>query len=57
MKSVVFRNLHYIRNGDGSEELYDYSQDPLEQTNLAPSLNHSDVLEQYRVHLKEVAGK
>jgi arylsulfatase A-like enzyme len=57
MKSVVFRNLHYIRNGDGSEELYDYSQDPLEQTNLAPSLNHSDVLEQFRVHLKEVAGK
>lgn len=57
MKSVVFRNFHYIRNGDGSEELYDYSQDPTEQTNLAPSLAHGDVLEQFRVRLKEVAGK
>jgi len=56
MKSVVFRNLHYIRNGDGSEELYDYTQDPAEQTNLAPSATQGDTLEQFRVRLKELVN-
>ncbi len=35
MKALVHQGLRYIRNGDGREELYDFSADPWEQTNLA----------------------
>jgi hypothetical protein len=35
MQSLVADGLHYIRNGDGVEELYDYAQDPFEQRDLA----------------------
>jgi arylsulfatase A-like enzyme len=34
MKAVVLDSLHYIRNGDGSEEVYDVVRDPIERTNL-----------------------
>ena len=37
MHSVVLDSLHYIRNGDGSEELYDLANDSAEQRNLASS--------------------
>ena len=48
MKSVVSAGLHYIRNGDGSEELYDYQGDPWERANLAPDAEHHSDLEQLR---------
>ncbi len=35
MKSLVLGSLHYIRNGDGAEELYDISVDPWEVDDLA----------------------
>ena len=35
MVSSISNGLHYIRNGDGSEELYRYGTDPEEQRNLA----------------------
>jgi arylsulfatase A-like enzyme len=35
MRSWFSGNLHYILNGDGTEELYDLSVDPNEQHNLA----------------------
>lgn len=35
MRSVVGDSLHYIRNGDGSEELYRFRLDPAEGVNLA----------------------
>jgi arylsulfatase A-like enzyme len=35
MQSLVTHGIHYIRNGDGSEELYDFRSDPGEMTNLA----------------------
>lgn len=34
MQSLVQGTLHYIRNGDGSEELYDIVADPRERENL-----------------------
>jgi arylsulfatase A-like enzyme len=35
MKSLVWRDYHYIRNGDSSEELYHVEDDPGELQNLA----------------------
>lgn len=35
MQSIVRANLHFIRNGDGREELYDVAADPREEENLA----------------------
>lgn len=37
MKSLVDSNLHFIVNGDGQEELYDLSADPIENQDLAAS--------------------
>ena len=34
MQSVVLDGVHYILNGDGSEELYDFDRDPQETQNL-----------------------
>ncbi|HUU33839.1 MAG TPA: sulfatase, partial [Vicinamibacterales bacterium] len=35
MAGAVVGSIHYIRNGDGREELYDWRADPLEAQNLA----------------------
>ncbi|MBV6521936.1 MAG: hypothetical protein MNPFHGCM_02080 [Gemmatimonadaceae bacterium] len=35
MRSLVDSTAHYIRNGDGAEELYDFRGDPAEQTDVA----------------------
>ena len=37
MQSLVFGGYHYIKNGDGSEEIYDLEHDPLEQYDIAHS--------------------
>ena len=34
MRSLVIRDIHYIRNGDGTEEVYDLRQDPAEHDDL-----------------------
>ncbi len=34
MKSLVTDDMHYIRNGDGSEEVYDLRHDPAERNDL-----------------------
>lgn len=38
----------YIRYADGSEELYDHSNDPWEWTNLAGKPGYKDIIEQHR---------
>jgi hypothetical protein len=48
MQSLVLGNLHYIRNGDGREELYDYIVDPAEHTNLADGTDSAQVLAPFR---------
>ena len=35
MRSVVLNGYHYIRAGDGTEELYDFLRDSIERVNLA----------------------
>jgi hypothetical protein len=43
MKAVVLDSLHYVRNGDGSEEVYDIVRDPLERHNLLAGLDPETV--------------
>jgi arylsulfatase A-like enzyme len=48
MKSVTYRGMRYIRNGDGSEELYDFDNDPWERRDLSPSELHRSEVMEYR---------
>jgi N-sulphoglucosamine sulphohydrolase, C-terminal len=43
----------YIRYADGSEELYDHTNDPNEWTNLAGMPQYSSVKQQLAVHLPQ----
>ena len=51
MKSLVGRGFHYIKNGDGSEELYDFDGDPLEEYDLSGTVKGKQVIEQMRQSL------
>jgi hypothetical protein len=51
MKALVAGRYHYIRNGDGQEELYDFAKDPLERQDLAGSDAGRCVLERFRASL------
>jgi arylsulfatase A-like enzyme len=48
MRSLLASQWHYIRNGDGVEELYDDHRDPEELTNLAGSPAEAGILESMR---------
>jgi arylsulfatase A-like enzyme len=52
MKSLVFGAYHYIRNGDGSEQLYNLEKDPNETSELSRSESERQVLDRFRVSLK-----
>ncbi|HSM17294.1 MAG TPA: sulfatase [Gemmatimonadales bacterium] len=57
MQSLVDRGMHYILNGDGEEELYDYVADNAETTNLlnAPdSVAKGSDLQWFREELKRI---
>jgi arylsulfatase A-like enzyme len=49
MTSVLVDGLHLIRNGDGTEELYDIRADPWEQHNLVDEPALAAALERLRV--------
>ena len=51
--SVVSDSLHYILNGDGVEELYNYLSDPREEWNLATESSFEPALERFRSVLSE----
>jgi len=53
MQSVVVGGMHYIRNGDGREELYDFLQDVAEEEDLASRPNAGAALRQARLALDE----
>jgi hypothetical protein len=55
MKSLVLGSLHYILNGDGVEELYDWTTDPQEALNLAGETEWDEHLERMRRRLREVS--
>ena len=57
MKSLVAGNLHYIRNGDGSEELYDITADPLEENDLTLSPSGRSAAATFRQLLDKVVGE
>ncbi|MGQ0647594.1 MAG: sulfatase [Gemmatimonadaceae bacterium] len=48
---------HYIRSGEGREELYDLTTDFLEQRNLAPREEHASRLRLMRDSLAVLAGR
>jgi arylsulfatase A-like enzyme len=52
MSALVLDHYHYIKNGDGREELYDFAVDPAESHNLANSEESRQLLEQFRTRLK-----
>lgn len=56
MQCVLVGTMKYIRNGDGSEELYDLATDRLEECNLARDRKYSNELEELRKELNAVQG-
>jgi arylsulfatase A-like enzyme len=54
MQSLVAGDVHYIRNGDGREELYDIVLDPAEDRDLASHESERPTLQRFRVLLKAV---
>ncbi len=56
MQSIVQGALHYIRNGDGSEELYDVVADPRERSNLLPGAGSDPRLLTLRQTMDSVWG-
>ncbi len=57
MRSMIAGGLHYIRTGDGLEELYDLGSDPAEQTDLAGLPMAGDMLNQFRNRLAVMLRK
>ncbi len=53
-KSLVADGYHYIRNGDGKEELYDFPNDSLEERDLTGSGQGHDELAHLRASLLEI---
>jgi arylsulfatase A-like enzyme len=51
MKSLTEGPYHYIRNGDGSEELYNFAKDPDETNDLSHSEKETQVLERFKARL------
>lgn len=51
MYAAFGQRMHYIRNGDGTEELYDLAHDPDERHNLAARPNYEERLAMLRATL------
>jgi arylsulfatase A-like enzyme len=54
MKSLAEGSYHYIKNGDGSEELYNFENDPNETNDLSHSEKERQVLDRFRASLKTI---
>jgi hypothetical protein len=52
MSSLVFDKYHYIKNGDGREELYDIESDRAEAIDLTRSEKGRQMLNRFRADLK-----
>ncbi len=57
MKSLVAGGMHYIRSGDGSEELYSLRSDPDERLNLAGAPAAGEILRRFRAGLVSMVRK
>lgn len=56
MKSLIIDQYHYIRRGDGREELYNFESDPEEKQDLSHSQELREMLERFRSSLKKTAS-
>jgi arylsulfatase A-like enzyme len=56
MRSIVLDSLHYIRNGDGVEELYHLGRDSRETVNLATLPQYASELARHRAALDGQGG-
>ena len=56
LKSIVTEQYYYVRNGNGTEELYDRKNDPNELQNLAQSAEKQELLEEFRSAMKDTAS-
>ena len=52
MTSVIDEDFHYIRGGDGREELYDLKRDPAEARDLAGRSEHAAALGRFRASVR-----
>lgn len=57
MKSLISEGLHYIRRGDGVEEMYHLDTDPLERTDVVLYRRYFDALERLRARLEVITRK
>jgi arylsulfatase A-like enzyme len=56
LQSLVMDRYHYIRSRNGSEELYDFVNDPLETHDLSTSDSQRQIIDQFRESLKAAFG-
>ena len=56
MIAITSGHLHYIRNGDGVEELYDFIADPLEAHDLSQETVMDSVLTEFRRTVDSLPG-
>jgi len=56
LHALVAGGYHYIRNGDGEEELYDFFADPAATENLAEVAELAEVMSAFRRHLRKAMG-
>ena len=57
MASLILGQYHYIRNGDGSEELYDVENDPEEIRDLSGEGNSKGLLQKFRAALETALAR
>ena len=57
MNALVAEGMHYIRRGDGLEELYLLKSDPQEEHNVAIFVFAAEPLRRFRASLREMLSK
>jgi hypothetical protein len=57
MTALVVRGMHYIRSGDGLEELYFLQADPEERGNVAGLPHVQEALRGFRDALRSMLGR
>jgi arylsulfatase A-like enzyme len=57
MKGLIAEGMHYIRRGDGVEELYLLNTDPEERSNVAAYPFAPKILQRFRTTLSAMLGK
>ena len=57
LQSAIDGEHHYIRDGLGAEELFQWSADSLEQTNVADRAENATVIARFRVQLDSLVGR